>query len=130
MARSLTDLGRRERQIMDAVHRLGEATVSDVRAALADPPSYSSVRTMMRLLETKGYLTHRQDGIRYVYRSTQSLAKTRTSALKHVLNTFFGGSTSDAVAALIELAPGELTDDEVEQLQEIIREAKERENKP
>ena len=130
MARSLNDLGRRERQIMDAVHRLGEATVSVVRAALADPPSYSSVRTMMRLLESKGYLTHRQDGIRYVYRSTQSLAKTRTSALKHVLNTFFGGSTSDAVAALIELAPGELTDDEVEQLQEIIREAKERENKP
>lgn len=130
MARSLNDLGRRQRQIMDAVHRLGEATVSDVRAALADPPSYSSVRTMMRLLESKGYLTHRQDGIRYVYRSTQSLAKTRTSALKHVLNTFFGGSTSDAVAALIELAPGELTDDEVEQLQEIIREAKERENMP
>jgi BlaI family transcriptional regulator, penicillinase repressor len=130
MARSLNDLGRRERQIMDAIHRLGEATVSDVRAALADPPSYSSVRTMMRLLESKRYLTHRQDGIRYVYRSTQSLAKTRTSALKHVLNTFFGGSTSDAVAALIELAPGELTDDEVEQLQEIIRDAKERESKP
>jgi predicted transcriptional regulator len=130
MARSLNDLGRRERQIMDAIHRLGEATVSDVRAALADPPSYSSVRTMMRLLESKGYLYHRQDGIRYVYRSAQSPAKTRISALKHVLHTFFGGSTSDAVAALIELEPGELTDAEAEQLLEIIREAKERENKP
>jgi predicted transcriptional regulator len=130
MARSLNDLGRRERQIMDAIHRGGEATVGEVLAALRDPPSYSSVRTMLRLLESKGYLTHRQEGVRYVYRPTQSLVKTRTSALKHVLNTFFGGSTSDAVAALIELAPGELTDDEVEQLQEIIREAKERENKP
>jgi predicted transcriptional regulator len=129
MAHSLNDLGRRERQIMDAIHRQGEATVSEVRAALAEPPSYSSVRTMMRLLESKGYLTHRQQGVRYVYRPTQSLAKTRVSALKHMLNTFFGGSTSDAVAALVELSPGELTDDEVEQLQEIIREAKEREHK-
>jgi predicted transcriptional regulator len=126
MRRSLNNLGRRERQIMDAIHRLGEATVGDVRAALADPPSYSSVRTMMRLLESKGYLNHRQDGIRYVYRPTQSLAKTRTSALKHLLNTFFGGSTSDAMAALIDLAPGELTDAEVEQLQKIIRQAKEK----
>jgi predicted transcriptional regulator len=115
---------------MDAVHRLGQATVSEVRAAIADPPSYSSVRTMMRHLESKGYLAHRQEGIRYVYRPTQSPAKTRTSALKHVLHTFFGGSASDAVAALIELTPGELTDDEVEQLQQIIREAKEREQKP
>jgi predicted transcriptional regulator len=124
MPRSLNELGRRERQIMDVVLRLGEATVSDVRTALVDPPSYSSVRTMLRLLESKGYLTHRQDGIRYVYRPKQPVAKTRTSALRHMLNTFFGGSTSSAVAALIELSPNELTDNEFEQLQKIIREAK------
>jgi predicted transcriptional regulator len=113
---------------MEVIHSRGEATVGDVRSALADPPSYSAVRTMIRHLESKGLLAHRQDGVRYVYRPTQSPAKTRRHALKHLLTTFFGGSTTDAVAALIELSPGELSDDEAEQLREIIRQAKQRES--
>ena len=75
------DLSRRERQIMDLVHQLGEASVGDVHKRLTDPPSYSAVRTMLRLLEKKGYLRHRRDGIKYVYRSTETPEKARRSAL-------------------------------------------------
>src|SRR5580704_10492732 len=71
------DLGRRERQIMDAIHQLGEASVNDVLDRLPDPPSYSAVRTMMRLLEEKGFLKHRREGMKYVYRPTEAPAEAR-----------------------------------------------------
>ena len=96
------DLGRRERQIMDLVYQLGEASVAQVREAMPDPPSYSSVRTMIRLLEGKGLLKHRRDGMKYLYRPTQSKQKVSRSALRHLMTTFFEGSASEAVAAIFD----------------------------
>jgi predicted transcriptional regulator len=100
--KSLRDLGARERQIMDTIFQLGEASVADVLAKVPNPPSYSSVRTMIRLLEAKGFLRHRREGTKYVYRPTQSVEAARRSALKHLLQTFFGGSAPDAVAAILD----------------------------
>ncbi len=100
-----SDLGKRERQIMDVVYRLGRASVSDVLADLPDPPSYSSVRAMLRYLEDKGFLQHEQDGPRYLYLPTAPKDEVRNSALSHVVRTFFDGSVSTAVAALIENRP-------------------------
>ena len=98
-------LGKRERQIMDIVYRRGRATASEVLEDLADPPSYSSVRAMLRYLEDKGHLRHEQDGPRYVYLPTASAASVRGSALTHVVRTFFDGSISQAVATLLESKP-------------------------
>ena len=120
--KSLNDLGRRERQIMDIVHRLGEAAVGEVLEEMPDPPSYSSVRTMLRYLEAKGFLSHRRDGIRYVYRPTQSPAQVRRSVLRHLVRTFFNDSPGDAMAALLEVSPGELSDDDLKRLERLIRE--------
>lgn len=118
------DLGRRERQIMDTIHQLGEASVNDVLAQLSDPPSYSAVRTMMRLLEEKGYLKHRRDGMKYVYRSTQAPEKARRSALQHLLKTFFAGSAGDAVAAVLDLSGDEISPEEFDRLARLIDEAR------
>jgi predicted transcriptional regulator len=96
-------LARRERQIMEVVYRLGQASVADVLAQLPDPPSYSAVRAMMRLLEEKGHLRHKQQGARYVYLPIQSRETARRSALKHLVRTFFDGSAENAVAALLDL---------------------------
>ena len=96
------DLGKRERQIMEIVYRRGRATASEVLADLADPPTYSTVRAMLRYLEDKGHLRHEQDGPRYVYLPTAPADEVRGSALSHVVRTFFDGSVSTAVAALLE----------------------------
>jgi len=117
-------LGRRERQIMDVLHRLGRASVADVRAALSDPPTYSAVRGMLRVLEQKGYATHEADELRYVYRASASPTASRRSALRHVVDTFFGGSISDAAASLLELTDADLSDADVRRLGAIIRKAK------
>lgn len=119
-----TDLGRRERQIMDAVYRLGRASVSDVRELLADPPSYSAVRAMLNLLEEKGHLTHEQDGLRYIYKPTAGRAQVRRSALRHLVQTFFDGSPTSAVAALLEMADGELSASDRARLGKAIAQAK------
>jgi len=116
------ELGRRERQIMEAVYRLGRATVAEVRAELPDSPSYSAVRGMMRFLEEKGQLRHVQDGVRYVYLPTVAPAKARKSAIDRLVRTFFGGSARDAAAALIEDA--KLQKDDLDRLQELIAQAK------
>src|ERR1044071_5084645 len=98
MTRDVTgDLGRRERQIIEIVYRRGRATAAEVLADLPDSPSYSSVRGMLRHLEGKGYLRHERDGLRYVYSPTSSKVEVRTSALSHLVKTFFDGSTSTAV---------------------------------
>lgn len=117
------ELGRRERQIMDAVFELGEGSVAEVLARLPDPPSYSAVRTMVRLLERKGYLRHRRSGTKYVYRPTQSHESASRSAIGHLLQTFFGGSASDAVAALLDVTSDRLSDDDYRRMQELIEEA-------
>lgn len=122
--KSARDLGRRERQIMDAIFQLGEASVSDVLARLPDPPSYSSVRTMIRLLEAKGFLKHRRDGNRYVYRPTQSHETASRSALQHLLATFFAGSATDAVAAILNLSAEDMTDEDLQRMEELIEQAR------
>lgn len=120
----LGQLGRRERQIMDVVFRLGRATASEVRSELADPPSYSAVRGMLRLLEEKGHLRHEQDGPRYVYRPTADPAKVSRGALRHVVRTFFDNSAASAVAAMLGGEAGRLTDEELERLERLIEDAR------
>ena len=115
-------LGARERQIMDIVYELGEASVADVHQRLADPPSYSAVRTMIRLLESKGFLRHRREGTKYVYRSTQSKKVVRKSAMKHLLRTFYGGSAPDAVAAILDSE--ELSQEDLARIEKLIDDAR------
>ena len=97
------NLTRRERQIMDVVYARGRVTVAEVLEGMADAPSYSTVRTLLRLLEEKGQLRHEQDGPRYVYVPVVAREKARRSALRNMLHTFFDGSTEEAVAALLDL---------------------------
>jgi predicted transcriptional regulator len=120
-------LGKRERQIMEIVYRRGRASVSDVLTDLSDPPSYSSVRAMLRYLEDKGHLQHEEEGPRYVYLPTAPKQEVRKSALGHVVRTFFDGSVSSVVAALIESGP--LSSEEYERLSRLLDEAAEREAK-
>src|SRR3954471_15754084 len=102
-------LTRREREIMDILHRRGRATAHDVQADLADPPSYSAVRTFLRLLEERGHVTHVQDGPRYIYTPTVPLREAQRSALSHLVDTFFDGSIEQAVATLVESSKPKLS---------------------
>jgi len=117
-------LSRRERQIMDVLHARTSVTVAEVRAALPDPPGYSAVRALLRILEAKGHVRHRQDGARYVYLPCVSQQAASRSALKRVVSTFFRGSVTQAMAALLEHADTELSDTELAKLQKIIKQAK------
>jgi predicted transcriptional regulator len=118
-----TQLSRRERQIMDVVYQRGRVTAAEVLADLPDPPGYSAVRAMLRLLEEKGHVRHEQDGPRYVYAPTVNRDKARRSALRHLVRTFFDGSTEDAVAALLQNDNG-IGDDELTRLARLIEGAK------
>lgn len=109
-------LSRRERQIMDVIYALGEATVAEVRERLPDPPSYSAVRALLRILEEKGHLGHEQQENRYVFSPTVPAEEARESALRHVLRTFFADSPANAVAALLDLDELDLSDEEYERL--------------
>jgi len=109
---------------MDIVYRTGEATVSEVLDALPDPPSYSAVRALMRILETKGHLAHRQDGPRYVYTPTVPREAASGTALERLLTTFFEGSVERTVATLLDLEAGNLSDDELDRLAELVAAAK------
>jgi predicted transcriptional regulator len=122
--RSTSDLGRRERQILDTVFRLGEASVADVLNSLPDPPSYDSVRTMIRLLESKGFLRHRRMGARYIYRPVDSREKASKSALSHLMKTFFQGSAADTVAAILDHSAVELSEDDLDRLEQLIDQAR------
>jgi predicted transcriptional regulator len=122
-------LSRRERQIMDVLYRAGRATAADVQAGMPDAPSYSAVRTMLRILEEKGHVRHEVDGPRYVYVPTVARDKAKRSALKHVVNTFFDGSASQVMAALFELSPRDLGDEEIARLRELIDHAKQQKKK-
>ena len=118
-----TQLSRRERQIMDVVYRLGQATAAEVLAEMPEPPSYSAVRAMLRLLEEKGHVRHEQDGPRYIYLPTVNRDKARKSAMRHLVRTFFDGSTEDAVAALLQNDAG-ISDEELARLAKLIDGAK------
>jgi BlaI family transcriptional regulator, penicillinase repressor len=116
-------LGRRERQIIETVYRLGKASVGEVRDALPNPPSYSTVRAMLNLLETKGHLRHEQNGLKYVYLPVVTNKKARKSALRHLVSTFFNGSPVAAAAALLEMSAEEISAKEKEQLTALIKRA-------
>jgi BlaI family penicillinase repressor len=122
----LAELGRRERQIMDVIHRRGRATAAEVRDDLGDPPSYSAVRGMLRLLEDKGFIRHEWDGPRYVYMPTGDPEHVRRSAARHLLNTFFSNSIESAVAAMLGVAETPPTDDELKRLGKLIEQASRR----
>lgn len=119
-------LSRRERQIMDVIYRLDRATVQEVLDGIDDPPSYSSVRATMRLLEEKGHLKHAADGPRYVYRPTRTRDRARKSALRHLMDTFFEDSVETTVATLLDVKSKDLTEDELDRLQELIDGARKR----
>jgi predicted transcriptional regulator len=118
------NLSRRERQIMDVLHANGQASVAEVLAALPEPPGYSAVRALLRILEEKGHVRHRREGARYVYVPRTAPEAARRSALKRVVSTFFQGSVSQAMAALLETPDTELSDTELNHLQQLIKKAK------
>ena len=117
-------LGARERQILESIYRLGEGAVAAVRDHLPDSPSYSAVRTMIRLLEKKGLLRHRRMGTKYIYRPVHSHESASRSALSHGIQTFFAGSATDAVAAILDVSSSNLTDDDLNRLGQLIDQAR------
>lgn len=119
-------LSRRERQIMDIVFQRKEASVTDVLEELPDPPSYSSVRTLMRILEEKGHLKHRKVGAKYLYSATVSRARAGKSALQRLLGTFFDGSVEKAVSTLLDLESRSLSEADFDRLEEQIRQARDK----
>ena len=119
-------LSARQRQIMDAVHRSDDgATVAEIREELPDPPSESAVRTMLLRLEDAGYLRHEKEGRRNRYRPTGSKERARDSALSRLLDTFYRNSPVQAVAAILNRSADELTEEELSELEEMVREARE-----
>ena len=117
-------LTRRERQVMDILFRRGEATVAEVMADLPDPPTYSAVRSILRILEEKELITHQEDGPRYVYLPAMNTERAREDALRHVIRTFFDGSTEQAVTALLKISDATLSEGEIARLRERIRNAR------
>jgi len=117
-------LSRRERQIMDALHHHERATAAEIQAALPDPPSYSTVRALLRILEAKGHIKHRREGAHYVYLPRASRETAQRSALRRVVSTFFQGSVAQAVAALLETADARLSDSELDNLRQMITQAR------
>ena len=122
--RPAEQLSRRERQIMDIVYRRGRATAAEVLAELPDPPGKTAVRTLLRILEDKGHLRHRREGLAYVYLPSRPRAQAGRSALRRVLQTFFDGSLEKAVAAHLVDSGEELTPEELQRLADLIRQAR------
>jgi len=117
-------LSRRERQIMDVVYRLGKATAAEIVDGIPDPPTRDAIRRLIRILEEKGCLRHKEDGPRHVYYPTLAPEKARTSAMDHLLQTHFRGSVSQAIAALLESSADSLTDAECKRIADLIEEAR------
>ena len=125
MADSLANrLSRRERQIMDVLYQLGEATAAEVQERLPEPPSYSAVRAMLRILEDKGHIRHHEDGPRYVFAPVVARDTAQRSAVTHLLRTFFDGSVEDAMAALLDGAERKLSRDEIDRMSQLIEQRK------
>jgi predicted transcriptional regulator len=116
-------LTRRERQVMNILFRRGQATVAEVMDDLSDPPTYSAVRSILRILAGKGLITHREDGPRYVYLPAVNTDRAGDEALQHVVRTFFDGSAEQAVTALLRISDTELSDAELARLRERVRNA-------
>lgn len=118
------ELSRRERQIMDVLHRRGRATVAEIQDEMSDEASYSAIRSALRLLREKEIVSFEHDGKRYVYLPTVSQTEARDSALRYLMKTFFEGSRAGAVSAILEMSGSELSDDDLERLSRMIKEAK------
>ena len=119
-----TVLSRRERQIMDVLFRRGRATAADVMGDLPGSPSYSTVRTQLRVLEEKGHVRHEEEGVRYVYMAVVKRHAARKSALKHLVDTFFDGSAAGAVTALLGRDAGRLSGDDLDRIEELLKSAR------
>ena len=117
-------LSRRERQIMDILHRRGKATVGEVMDDLSGDPAYSTVRAQLRVLEDKGHVRHEEQGLRYIYLPAVSRVTARRSALKHLLDTFFEGSPEKVVEALVGAQRSKMSDDELERIAQLIEKAR------
>ena len=124
MAGSTPELSRRERQIMDVIYQLGRASAADVLAALPDPPSYSSVRALLRILVDKGHVVHHAEKGKYIYAPTRARAQAARQALRRLLRTFYQGSAAKAVAALLEDSDTRLSEEELDRLARKIQEAR------
>ena len=118
------DLSRRERQVMEILHRRGQASVTEIMDDLPDPPTYSAVRSILRILGEKGRIAHREDGPRYVYFPATPTEQAREDVLEQVVRTYFAGSTEQAVTALLRMTDAEINEAEVARLREKIRAAK------
>ena len=119
-----TALSRRERQVMDILHRRGEATVAEIMDDLPDPPTYSAVRSVLRILGEKKMIRFKEEGPRYIYYPARDTEATREDALAHVVSTYFAGSPEQAVTALLRMSDVDMKDDEIERLRDRIRHAR------
>lgn len=124
MDKGIPAVSRRERQILDVLFRKKEATAAEIQAELPDPPGYSAVRALLRILEEKGHIRHREDGPRYVYLPVVEEAAARRSALRHVLDTFFEGSAAGAMAALLGGDGGKLSQEELARMEALLQKAR------
>lgn len=122
--KEITGVSRRERQILDVLFRKKEATAMEIQAEMPEAPSYSAVRALLRILEEKGHVKHREDGQRYVYLPVVAVETASRSALRHVLDTFFEGSAAGAMAALLGDDGGRLTKDELDRMEALLAKAR------
>ncbi len=121
------NLSRRERQIMDILYRHGKISAAAILEAMPDPPSYSAVRAMLRVLEEKGHVRHEAEGVKYVYLPTVGRDKAKRSAVKHLVDTFFADSPAQVVAALLDVGAKQLSREELDRMAEMIDRAKKEE---
>ncbi len=117
-------LSRRERQVMDILHRRAEATVAEIMAELPDPPTYSAVRSVLRILGEKKLIRYKEDGPRYVYYPAQDTEEARDDVLAHVVRTYFAGSPEQAVTALLRMSDVDMKADDIQRLRDSIRNAR------
>jgi BlaI family penicillinase repressor len=121
---ALAGLSRRERQIMEILYQRGKASASEVKESMGDAPGYSAVRAMLRVLEEKGHIRHQAEGLKYVYLPIVTRDKAKRTAVKHLLDTFFGDSPEQVVAALLDVSSKRLTREELDRMAEMIEKAK------
>ena len=121
-----TALSRRERQVMDILHRRGEATVTEIMGDLPDPPTYSAVRSVLRILDERGFVRYKEHGPRYVYFPAVAAEAARDDALAHVVRTYFAGSPEQAVTALLRMSDLEMNEEDVDRLRKTINRARQR----
>ena len=122
-------LSRRERQVMNIVYARGQATATEIHAALADPPTFSATRAIIRTLEEKGHLRHEEQGLKYIYLPVVPAEKARHSALSNVVSTFFQGSPSRLMATLLNSSTSKISDEELRELEALIRKARQEKSK-